>query len=307
MKFTKMQGAGNDFIIIDNREYGLTEAELSALAARVCKRRVSIGADGLMAVDADRPAGAGEPETAGGSFDAGEEPCNFRMTYFNSDGSLGEMCGNGARCISRYGYEHGLAGADGKMRIRTTAGIVLGERIDQRNYRIRLNDVTTLDLDRTFFACGRVYQADYIELGDPGLPHLAVAIPRLAKINGPDKSELFEIGRTLRHDASLPKGANVNFYEITGPDEIYELTYERGVEDFTLACGTGTGSVVSALTAKGLVSGQGVRVRMGGGTLVIDAVKKSAPDGSACIADLYLTGPTNIVAAGEILDEELSL
>ena len=116
------------------------------------------------------------------------------------------------------------------------------------------------------------------------------------------ENELRELGRKMRWHKAFPKGANVNFYEITGEDTLYERTFERGVEDFTYACGTGTGSVVAALTLQGKVSGCGVNVDMTGGRLVIDAER----EGSA-IRNLYLTGPTNIVAKGEITDEDLDL
>ena len=115
MRFTKMNGAGNDFIIVENLRGELDEQKLSKLARTLCDRRMSIGADGLMAVV---PA---------------KETADYGMLFFNCDGSLGEMCGNGARCICRYGYEHQLAGET--QTIETTAGLVTGERIDARNYR----------------------------------------------------------------------------------------------------------------------------------------------------------------------------
>jgi diaminopimelate epimerase len=123
---------------------------------------------------------------------------------------------------------------------------------------------------------------------------------------------MFELGRRLRFHPDLPKGANVNFYEITGDNGLYEMTYERGVEDFTYACGTGTGSVVCALTLMGRVSGERVRVDMRGGTLYIDVEEideEHFEDGAAgpVVHGLYLTGPTNIVCKGEITDEELVL
>ena len=130
-----------------------------------------------------------------------------------------------------------------------------------------------------------------------GIPHLALEVPALAKQS---EDALRRLGRALRYHPALPKGANVNFYELTGPDEILEKTYERGVEDFTLACGTGTGSVAAALTLLGRVSGKNVRVRMDGGELTVDAEEK---DGS--IENLYLTGPAAMVCAGEILDEAI--
>ena len=113
-------------------------------------------------------------------------------------------------------------------------------------------------------------------------------------------NELRELGRAIRWNKVFPKGANVNFYEITGEDLIFERTFERGVEDFTYACGTGTGSVVTVLTLQGKVSGHGVQVDMTGGRLVIDAERVHSH-----IASLYLTGPTNVVCKGEVTDEDL--
>lgn len=278
MKFWKMNGAGNDFIVLDNRSGALPEAALGQVARRVCERHLSLGADGLMVVAAPRQGG------------------DYRMLFYNSDGSMGEMCGNGARCICRYGYENGLAGE--RQTVETTAGIVTGERISARQYRVRLNDPTTVRRGLTLEAAGRTVTADYVELGDPGIPHAAVEMPGLAQV---PEEELRTLGRALRWHSAFPRGANVNFYEITGPDRVLERTYERGVEDFTYACGTGTGSVVTVLTLAGRVSGRDVRVTMRGGELTIDAV---VADGR--VRDLYLTGPTNIVARGELTDEELA-
>ena len=279
MRFWKMNGAGNDFIVLNNLTEHLPAEVFPQVARALCERHLSIGADGLMVVDAP---------TQGG---------DYRMLFYNSDGSVGEMCGNGARCICRYGYENGLAGE--RQTVETTAGIVTGERIDRRLYRVRLNDPTTIKLDSPVEVDGVTYPCSYVELGNPGLPHAAVPYPGLRQA---DEGRLRELGRKLRWHPAFPKGANVNFYEVIGPDHIYERTFERGVEDFTYACGTGTGSVAAVLTLLGQVSGQGVRVDMTGGTLVIDAERVQSH-----IASLYLTGPTNIVCKGEVTDEELQL
>jgi len=126
-----------------------------------------------------------------------------------------------------------------------------------------------------------------------------------------DRNKLFEIGRKLRFHKDLPKGANVNFIEIIAEDEVDELTYERGVEDFTYACGTGTGSSVAALTLMERVSGNHVKVNMRGGVLYIDVEEvdeEDTSDGSnTCVHGLYLTGPTNIVCKGTVTDEELCI
>lgn len=277
MKFWKMNGAGNDFVVLNNLVEHLPVDALPEIARTLCERRMSIGADGLMVVDAP---------TQGG---------DYKMLFYNSDGSIGEMCGNGARCICRYGYENGLAGET--QTVETTAGIVTGQRIDQRLYRIRLNDPTTVKLDCPVEVNGVQYPCSYVELGDPGIPHAVVPYHDLKNA---DENELRELGRAIRWYHAFPKGANVNFYEITGEDQIFERTFERGVEDFTYACGTGTGSLVTVLTLQGKVSGHGVKVDMTGGQLIIDAQRVYSR-----IDSLYLTGPTNIVCKGEVTDEDL--
>ena len=279
MKFWKMNGAGNDFIILNNLEEHLPVDRLPLVARTLCERHLSIGADGLMVVDAP---------TQGG---------DYRMRFYNSDGSIGEMCGNGARCICRYGFENGLAGET--QTVETTAGIVTGRRISPRLYRIRLNDPTTVRLDCPVEVDGITYACSYVELGDPGIPH---AVVPYANLRQADEHELRELGRAIRWNKTFPKGANVNFYEIVGEDLLFERTFERGVEDFTYACGTGTGSVVTVLTLQGKVSGHGVQVDMTGGRLVIDAERIHSR-----IASLYLTGPTNVVCKGQVTDEDLTI
>lgn len=276
MRFTKMNGAGNDFILVENLHGELTQQQLSKLARTLCDRRMSIGADGLMAIV---PAKA---------------EADFGMLFFNCDGTLGEMCGNGARCICRYGYETGLAGET--QTIETTAGLVTGTRIDAKNYRIRLPDPVNLqylalDVD------GKKVGCMYLELGNPGIPHAVVQYPGLREA---DEQALFEFGRKLRYHPAFPKGANVNFLEKTGENRFYERTWERGVEDFTYACGTGTGASVYALAEKRRC-GDHAEVEVKGGLLIVDIVR----DGKKC-RDLLLTGPASMVCTGEIFDEAIS-
>ena len=275
MKFWKMNGAGNDFIIIDNRVEKIPHEKLSSVAKTLCERHLSIGADGFMVVEASNKA-------------------DYRMLFYNSDGSIGEMCGNGARCIARYGYENGLAGD--VQRIETDSGIVVGHRMDQRFYKVRLNDVTLLER-RDLDVDGRTYECTYVELGTPGLPHAVVPINGLAEY---PHDKLFELGRKMRYHKAFPKGANVNFYEIVEKDHVTVRTWERGVEDFTYACGTGSGSVATVLTLAGKASGRNVRIDMPGGRLFIDVERTGEH-----VDNLYLTGPTNIVCKGDVTDEEL--
>ena len=266
MKFTKMHGAGNDFVIVDMQKEGILEEDIPELARRLCNRRMSIGADGLMVVS--KP-----------TIDA-----DFRLLFYNSDGSLGEMCGNGARCIARYGYEHGLAVET--QHIETTAGLVIGERITGTEYRVRLNDPSVMD-ERI----AEGIPCRYVELGDPGIPHAIVIKDDWDSV---PTDELRTLGKKLRYSPAFPKGANVSFVRLVDKDCVRAVTYERGVEDFTLACGTGSGSVAAALTVMGLVSGQGVRVCMPGGVLTVSLTCDER------VHDIYLTGPTCTVCEGEI-------
>lgn len=277
MRFTKMNGAGNDFVLLDAIAEPFALQNAPQLARLLCDRRRSIGADGLMLVC---PAQAG---------------ADYRMLFFNADGSAGEMCGNGARCICRYGYERGYAGA--VQHIETTAGPVTGWRITQEQYRIRLNTPSVVQLHRTLTLGEARFDCGYVELGSPGIPHLTLELPDLCAW---DEGELFALGRALRSHPALEKGANVNFYTLTGPDTVLERTYERGVEDFTLACGTGTGSVAAVLALQGRVSGRQVRLHMPGGELLVDVELAGQT-----AQNLYLTGPATLVCAGEILDEKI--
>lgn len=277
MEFTKMNGTGNDFIILDNRNGQLAGRRLPELAKTLCRRRFSIGADGMMVL---------LPPQRGG---------DFAMLFFNSDGTLSEMCGNGARCVCRYGYEHGLCGE--VQRIETTAGIVTGWRLSRQDYRIRLNDPSVMQLEAAAQVDGVRYPCAYVELGRPGIPHAAVAMPGLT--DTPLES-LRPLAAGLRRYAGFCRGANVNFYDIVAKDTVAIRTFERGVEDFTYACGTGAGSTVAALTLLGKVSGHRVQVLVPGGQLTVDVEH----DGRAVQA-LYLTGTTKLVCTGQIPDEEI--
>lgn len=277
MEFTKMQGAGNDFIIINNMKLNISVDKLPSIAKRVCKRKVSLGADGFMVVD----------------YPNGE--ADFKMRFYNSDGSIGEMCGNGARCISRYAYINNIA--DKKMKFETGAGIVCSEVLENRQVKVQLNNPEVIILNNDIEIDCEKHECSYIELGKPGLPHAVVKYPNLKDA---DEKEVFDLGRKIRYYEGFEKGANVNFFEVLDEATAVVKTYERGVEDLTLACGTGSASVALALILKGYLKENKVKIIVPGGELFIEVEKTEDK-----INKLFLIGDTNTIAVGKITDEDL--
>ena len=258
MKVTYMNGAGNDFMVIDAR--GATY-DFETMAKEYC---AITGADGFMAVDYS-------------------DVADFRLHFYNSDGSRGEMCGNGARCICRFAYDLGIVGKN--MVVQTDAGLVPGECLDGTNFRVRLNNPSALDLNRK----GDVA---YVELGNPGVPHAVAECPDLDWDTAEGKKEIF---RSLRFDPAFPKGANVNFYRWLGDAHVQVLTFERGVEDYTLACGTGTGSVAATLWMKGQLPFGHLVAENKGGTLSVTITGENG-----VISAIDLEGPTEVVQVYEL-------
>ena len=258
MKVHYMNGAGNDFMVMDARG---GKYDFSKLALELCKLT---GADGFMAVDHS-------------------DIADFKLHFYNSDGSRGEMCGNGARCICRYAYDHGIAGE--VMTVETDAGLVPGWRLSETRYKVKLNNPGILDLNRK----GPVA---YVELGNPGVPH---AVSAYDGDLWADADCIWDHMKQLRHDPAFPKGANVNFYQILGDAEVRILTYERGVEDYTLACGTGTGSVACCMWRKGELPGKRLTAHNRGGTLTVELDTQ----GDA-VTSILLEGPTEVVKIFEL-------
>lgn len=276
MNFTKMQGVGNDFIIINNMELKIPVEKLPSIAEKLCQRKVSIGADGFMVVD----------------FPEGK--ADFKMRFYNRDGSIGEMCGNGARCISRYAYINKIAGKN--MAFETGAGTVNSEVIDERMVKVLLNRPEVIIIDNDIEIDSIKYECSYIELGNPGLPHAVVKYD----LQHAEDREILNLGKKIRYYEGFPRGANVNFFQVINENTAIVKTYERGVEDITLACGTGSASTAAALLMKGYLKGNKVRILVPGGELFIEIEQKDNK-----IEKLYLIGDTNIVAVGKVMDEDL--
>lgn len=253
MEITHMSGAGNTFVVLDARGERL---DLSALAKKLCKQTAS---DGLMAVD---------HATAG----------DFRLHFYNADGSRGEMCGNGARCVCKFAYDHGIAPQT--MQVQTDAGMLTATRLEENRYRAQMQLPSIVDLNR-------LENASYVELGDPGVPHGVVHMPGLTF---DQKEDLRQLGVELRHHQAFPKGANINFYDWVDSKTLRVLTYERYVEDFTLACGTGCCSVAAVLFAKKELTGQHITCQVPGGQLEV-----TLQTGDQKLTHIFLEGPAVVL------------
>lgn len=264
LNFTKMNGAGNDFVMVDNRDLKQTLDRMTI--ARLCDRHRGIGADGLIAVE---PA---------------ETDADFRMRYYNADGGEAEMCGNGARCFARFASR--LSGKNDSLNFDTMAGVITARLLGDR---VQLHMSVPKDLNlRTPL---KVHEQELsVHFVNTGVPHAVVVVEDTAKV------EVRRVGAALRyHDYFSPKGTNANFIEVQGPRLLAIRTYERGVEDETLACGTGVCAAAlihSALT--GATSPVEVRVK-GGETLEVGFEK----DGDS-FKSVTLTGPADFVFEGEV-------
>jgi len=223
IEFYKMSGSGNDFIIIDNRDLSLNIGNLSEFAGKVCQRKFSVGADGLVII---------EPS----------DNADFKWQFYNSDGSVAEMCGNAARCVARFAHIKGISAE--KMSWETIAGIISAE-VKGDVAKIKLMDPSAVETEIKIDADGQKFTLDSI---NTGVPHAVVFVDDL------DNCDVYTIGRKIRyHEKFAPRGTNADFTAVINRHKIKVRTYERGVEDETLACGTGI--VAAALTAaqRGLV------------------------------------------------------
>ncbi len=263
IRFTKMSGSGNDFIVIDDREGRLPVAP-EELARAMCPRRTAVGADGLIVVR--------RPE--------GDE--DFSMRYYNADGSEADLCGNGARCVAL--FAHGLTFASRVMRFSSRAGL-------------HQATVTDAGVSVSMPAPAAAPKAVEVTLGREraGAFHVVAGVPHVVVVVGDvSAADVAGDGARIRTGAGAgPSGANVDFVQIVGERRIRMRTYERGVEGETLACGTG--AVASAIVAcsQGMVSSP-VQVETAGG----DVLTVHGADGAGGFGNLALEGPAAVVYDG---------
>ncbi len=264
VEFVKMSGSGNDFIVVDNRR-GVVE-QPAEFARANCPRRTAVGADGLLLI---------EPS----------EKADFRMRIINADGSEPQMCGNGARCAARLACARQIAPSS--MRMETMAGVVSAEVEDER-VCIGLNDAGPVGEELALQAEGTAWKVHPIEAG---VPHAIIFT------NDLDAAPVVLVGRAVRHHETFqPRGTNVDFVEHAGGNQLRLRTYERGVEDETMACGTG--AIASAVVAceRGLLKAPPVRVETRGGELTIDFRMEA---GRA--VDVRLCGEAEFIYEGTLL------
>ncbi len=264
LSFTRMHGAGNDFVIVDDRA-GRLRPHAEALARALCDRHKGLGGDGLILIGA-QPAG---------------RMADFAMIYINAGGYEGEMCGNGARCVARRAVELGIAGPN--CNFLTTAGLIRAEVSDDQ-VRVTLSPPSDPEPPTELNVAGEQLEVHAI---DTGVPHAVVFVAEV------DKVDIDRLGPALRHHAHFKRGCNANFVALA-QGRLRLRTYERGVEAETLACGTG--AAAAALIACHLgKSSPPVTIEARGGRLVVDFQKV---DGR--YADVRLAGPTETIAIGEL-------
>jgi diaminopimelate epimerase len=263
-----MSAAGNDFIIVDNRAGILNEIGIHEFARQVCRRRISLGGDELMVI---------EPPTSGG---------DFSMRTINADGTEVKMCGNASRCVARYAYTHGFAGA--RMRIDTLGGPVYAW-VEDEEVRVKLQLTSRIELDHALIADGERYIVHTVQVS--GAPH---AVVHMKDVANAASDSIHRLGAAIRHHADFPQGVNVNFVQVIDGHTLWQRTFERGVEGETLACGTGAvaSSVISALLGQ---VDTPIRLRVLGGELSVSFARQ----GDA-FDELFLGGGARFVAEGTL-------
>ena len=262
ISFYKMVASGNDFVVVDNRKKVIADAV--SFARQVCQRHTGVGGDGVLLLETSQKA-------------------DFKIRILNAEGSEAEACGNGFRCVALLAHER--FGFSRKRRFESLAGVIDAD-VKRSRVRVRLMDPKEFRDREKIKVNGRELHYYFIRVG---VPHVVIFVEGLSKV------PVFEIGRAIRHHPHFqPAGTNVNFVEVTGSGSVNVETYERGVEQNTLACGTG--STASAIvSAKAGYVRPPVRVKTRGGEiLTVDFTKKGDK-----MQDVYLEGEAKLVFEGK--------
>ena len=271
ISFAKLSGAGNDFVIIDNRRNIIPENKTD-FVRKVCARRISMGADGVLLVE-------------------NSEVADFKMRYFNSDGSEVETCGNGARCIARFAYVEKIVSSS-EMEFETRAGIY-GAQVMKDSVKLHTGDATGMRLNFPLTLSDGQHTVSFV---NSGVPHVVFFVDNLEKV------DVVKLGRETRyHKDFQPDGTNANFVAIRDGNALDIRTYERGVEDETLACGTGCIAASIIAGAVGKAASPIVAHTRGGYLLKIYFIS-----GSQGAKEVFLEGDARIVCKGSLLKDSWS-
>ncbi|MBU2614142.1 MAG: diaminopimelate epimerase [Elusimicrobia bacterium] len=269
IKFVKMQAAGNDFIVFDNRKK-VIKKNYSKLAQGLCRRNFSIGADGVLLIESSTTA-------------------DFKMITINSDGSQANMCGNGARCAALFAYTNKISGKT--MKFETGAGIIKA-KVNGFKVRITLTEPKDIKLDMNLRIESREIHVSSV---NSGVPHAVILSPNIEQV------DIASIGRLIRnHTQFTPEGTNVDFIKVIDEHTIKIRTYERGVEAETYACGTGcvAGTIIAGL--KKMVKSPVKLITSGGEMLSVHFRQSKTEDLLIPIYDLQLEGKAEVIFEGNI-------
>ncbi|MBT3351131.1 MAG: diaminopimelate epimerase [Nitrospinaceae bacterium] len=270
IRFTKLNGSGNDFIFVDNMDQSIDADKMIDFVRRVCRRGLSVGADGVMFI---------EPS----------ERADFKWRFFNADGSEAEMCGNGGRCAVRFAKQHGIGSGD--VSFETIAGVIDGS-IEGSVVKLRMTEVFDFKAGLEVALKGRSVVLDCL---NTGVPHAVEFVEDAEAV------ALVDDGRQIRyHEAFAPAGTNANFCQVTGPNSLILRTYERGVEDETLACGTGAVATAILAATRGLVEPPVEVCVRSDEILTIFFSGRGAE-----VADIYMQGETRLVYEGEMSEDAM--
>jgi diaminopimelate epimerase len=271
IQFTKMSGAGNDFVVVDNRNGIISDA--AAFALKVCDRRFGIGADGVLLLE-------------------NNEQASFTMKYYNADGTNAGMCGNGGRCLAKFAYDMGIPGAE-EFTFEAFGYIYHASRLDQNTFELRMKEPFGIKSHQQISLQEKLIIGNYI---NTGTDHSVVFLDENAGLGPLQITDVFGIGKALRnHAVYQPMGTNVNFVSKLDSNSIEIRTYERGVEDETLACGTG--SVASALlSSRQFEMESPINVKVKSGEFLTISFQKSDQG----FSDVRLKGSAVVTFTGEI-------
>lgn len=271
LTFYKMSGSGNDFILVDNRAGIVDEIDLDRFIASICRRKLSVGADGVILIESS-------------------DQADFKWRFFNADGGEVEMCGNGGRCVARLAYLKGIAGP--RLSFETRSGVIQAEVTGER-VKLEMPGPTLLQLDYPLKVKEETLTVSSITVG---VPHVVVWVDDL------ETCPVFKAGRAIRyHERYAPAGTNANFVKQLDDGTFAIRTYERGVEDETLACGTG--SVATALIAatQGMTISPALLRTRGGETLKVHFERTGEG-----FERVFLEGEARLVYEGKLYREAIA-